>query len=1054
MPDKLDQLVSYDNLMWAWEKVRKYYSSVDTWLDEIRISAFESRLQRELFSIAQDLREKKYRTRSLKLLPQPKKPGRDKKPQLRQAFLVDVRDQVATVAYANIVGGELDEQMPNWSYGNRLFRSLRRIGTGSYQHTNIGPYRNSSGEIYRRWGQGWPLFKRHTILSLRKMCRRESGLDDDAEKAVLELEENALEKYRLPYLKDDFWHRYTENPVWCSLDIEKFYPSVSLELVRQQVLKHSEAAREIGSETLEALTTFSLDASRWSDEDLSAVQLTRGNASLGHIPTGLMIAGLFANVALLDVDRWVSGQIRTRQIAHFRYVDDHVILAPDLDSLLNWVVAYRDRLKADTKCIINPDKLEPKGIAKLLSSPNGGHYPPDLLDELQLDPEFPAPLMTKTLAKVSDIARTNFDLLTKEGQQRFLDDLEHLLLAPLPETELAVKTRVTFAAGRIARLVPKQERGEDQYFAAWHKTLELDQIVKKLDVRLKALKPDTREAKSTRALRKRKRTEQRVALRVLDDEQQKNKQARDTEMARIFKVLSKALREQYDKLRLWQRILDFGRFSGVPHVAAVFAEIERLDQPLAAVLVRAKILQLHARNILICAATVRDDRRSHNSRVAALEYLRDVFQAPNFRELTSSRGSSYHEKSSRELLTFSLRLCAEIIDEYPTLNEPVLNREWRNIRSSKKAILKLKQPRGDGYLWWREKMLFGLHIRLRSSKRAISHLNPQDPASWLIWECHPELTPLTALGMLLAGKIPLEAGAAGWLRDLIIARGGGKRDEVIEALRPAQGTIAAHVLKSARDTHTLYEWAGALDRFRDFDPRASEWTVLEICRQLCNILANNSLTPRSRLILSSHASNFSIPKSWWNSNATFGWNDWEQRCKRDLIQRRRNPISDHRIAAALGIFPDSPTEFSVVRAVGCILLGLLRRDFVWPMPWRVIGVQATLRGNIESYLQTRPCSSRTLAILEATLLARPYESWLLANQVEEAQLAGDTAADPPSIPTLKSLRSAIERSMKTLSEYRLTVTELQPRQLVPIKVSQYTKASWNEDDDSGGQIIG
>jgi hypothetical protein len=153
MPSKLDQLVSYDNLIWAWEKVHKYYTSVDTWFDEVRVSAFESRLQAELHSIAADLQERRYLTHPLQLLPQPKKPGRDGKLQLRQAFLVDVRDQVATVAYANVIGGELDARMPTWSYGNRLYRSLRRVEEGHFERTNIGPYRNSSGEIYRRWGQ-------------------------------------------------------------------------------------------------------------------------------------------------------------------------------------------------------------------------------------------------------------------------------------------------------------------------------------------------------------------------------------------------------------------------------------------------------------------------------------------------------------------------------------------------------------------------------------------------------------------------------------------------------------------------------------------------------------------------------------------------------------------------------------------------------------------------------------------------------------------------------------------------------------------------------------
>jgi hypothetical protein len=358
-------------------------------------------------------------------------------------------------------------------------------------------------------------------------------------------------------------------------------------------------------------------------------------------------------------------------------------------------------------------------------------------------------------------------------------------------------------------------------------------------------------------------------------------------------------------------------------------------------------------------------------------------------------------------------------------------------------------------VWWREKILFSLRIDLSSSYRIASRLSAKDPASWLIWECHPHSTPLTALGALLAGKIQVETGSAGWLRDLIIARARSRRREFIEGLKPARGTVAARVVKSARDTHTLFEWAAWLTQFRDFDPRASEWSTLEICRQLCNLLRSRKLNAQTRLVLASHASNFIVPRSWWNKDLKFGWNEWEQRCMEHPIARRQAPIADYRVAAALGIFVDSPTEFSLVRALGVILLGLLRRDFVWPMPWRVIGVQATLRGNVEAYLQTRPCSSRTLAILEATLLARSYESWLLVNQeAEESGLAGDTASDPPSIVTLEELRLAIERSMKTLTNYRLTVTDLEPRQLIPIKIAQYTKESWNQSDDNGDELGG
>jgi hypothetical protein len=42
------QLCSYENLFWAWQKIRSYYSATETWYDEHEFRDFELRLRESL----------------------------------------------------------------------------------------------------------------------------------------------------------------------------------------------------------------------------------------------------------------------------------------------------------------------------------------------------------------------------------------------------------------------------------------------------------------------------------------------------------------------------------------------------------------------------------------------------------------------------------------------------------------------------------------------------------------------------------------------------------------------------------------------------------------------------------------------------------------------------------------------------------------------------------------------------------------------------------------------------------------------------------------------
>ena len=228
--DWLDLLCSRDNLYWAWDKVQRYYKGIDGWYDELEVAQVELRLESELSLIEKQFRKQRYAMQPMRPLPQPKKPDRNKTPKTRQMFSPAVRDQIAWIAWTNVVGPLVDPLMPVWSYGNRLHRSVWFEEGDSRSRLRIGPYRNTSGQIYRPFRQSWPVYRRHIYLTIRKMAKAKgSKLPelDPAEARMLEAETQDLEQdLRLPFLRDDYWVTDVATPYWASFDLEKFYPTL------------------------------------------------------------------------------------------------------------------------------------------------------------------------------------------------------------------------------------------------------------------------------------------------------------------------------------------------------------------------------------------------------------------------------------------------------------------------------------------------------------------------------------------------------------------------------------------------------------------------------------------------------------------------------------------------------------------------------------------------------------------------------------------------------------------------------------------------------------
>jgi hypothetical protein len=248
---------------------------------------------------------------------------------------------------------------------------------------------------------------------------------------------------------------------------------------------------------------------------------------------------------MLPIDEWATTLVERKQIAHFRYVDDHIVVAPQFEAPSQWFTEYEKKLREDLGCRINHDKTEPQEFRFYLEKRNRKRKRA-AMRSAWVDPAFPSPLMTKTLEKVSDLTHTNFDLLDTDEQKRILNDLEHLLLARLPEEELPEKTRVTFAATLLGRFAAQAEHNSSNLLDA---LLESNELSREKAFLERQLSPPALELRaSLKGSQRRLRRVESTIRRLKKREARRRDKLYQATMA----VLLKALELHPEKLRMWE----------------------------------------------------------------------------------------------------------------------------------------------------------------------------------------------------------------------------------------------------------------------------------------------------------------------------------------------------------------------------------------------------------------------------------------------------------------------------------------------------------------------
>jgi len=1066
--DFLDKIVDQLNLSWAWEKVRREAKPGDTWFDEIELAGFELELERNLQSIAMDFRRKQYRLAPLKPMPFPKSSNKDGTPCVRQIFQVAIRDQVAWTAVVNVVGPYVDNKMPAWSYGNRLYRSIwvEEDDNGKKQR-KIGRYRHASGRLYLPFGQSWPIFKRHVFLATRAMTNHSNKPleTDEQTQEEYELQGKLNEKHRCPFVLPAYWqYRRPQNGedelYWCSIDLKKFYPNLNLKVIQDNIVEQLPPEWQSEAKNLlKSMLRFQLDLKEWDNDYLTQMDIKPGTQIYTHVPTGLYVSGFLANAGLLKVDFEVTKLFANKNVAHFRFVDDHIILAYSFNALEDWVNKYKAILDSSgTGAQINSKKIEPEEFSNFFIKDQRKRKGQTFESTrkaaekaCKLDPQFPSPLMTKTLALVSSIARTDFDLLDPVELTALTQQLEHLLLTDLPEKEMHEKTRLSFAATRLMRMAECR--------------LANDEIQATSVCKREAHKTEL--GKKNIAEDKRQYLEQ--AIVKLDKEIEQNKERLVQEVDRTFQLLRKVLHEKPDKVRLWAQAVRMCRLTGVREgLKNLLHDInqENKKNPLAAEYLHANMLALLGSQSLIAARIVSDEEAAHWRRDAARAFLEEILKT----------GIEAPKENSRWFLRVSWQqycfgiYCASLVLK----TEPMAEQTQPNLNFPDELMNIGKECQEKGsighspaqWIWWATRMT--LMDLAPQANKFVKHLaEPLQPSrdANAFWRFFPLDVPIPILQNMIQEKFDPRNSIKlmGWWYDAL-----RKGPEIAKSLAAPVRRIEIGRVKRALNydrhkTVSLYEWCDylkALPTETITDPRSGEWTALEIVRQIASLIVdkpvlNNRYINETRRNKGNfqwiHPANFRIPIEWLKENE-LTWEKWQ-----NLIYTKKgdssinylpklNRIVDSRYTP---LSSDNPLFMSVnpIRGLGLLLYGLLKKSFNLPSIWNgprhadVLGMLSKL------LLEEVTCSSWTLGVLQGCLQPRATENMFLKTletQYLIQNLDDDTLHDPVYFQGVEHVIKALEKCQDMLKHHQLSTLENKARQLTPLNIRQLTEPEWNK----------
>ncbi len=1081
-----DRLLLPENLNYAWRKAKSLYRATDGYVDHGEIAEFELDLERRLKRIQTYFENGHYRLSKLRPLPRPKALV-DETSTTRQYFHVAIDDQVAWIAVANALGPELDQLMPPWSYSYRIYRPAWYEDEDNKSRLEIGPYRHESGHLYRRFQHSWPLFRRHVALTAKVMVRRKPLAEDDLDEAD-QLAIASAHRDKLPYLRPDFWTRPANTSIdrdlyYASIDLKHFYPSIRPAAVIRglgMTTYAGEATDRMGT-VLADMLRFRLDKADMTSATLEDVEPNYDGEHVHGIPTGLFVSGFLANVAMLPVDRDVDRRINElRSIAHFRYVDDHTIIGYNFDELCDWITYYKQLLvQHDTGVEVNNDKYDPSSLSTWMNDreemavSHTSHamgeteqrkaHKETAIRDTKIDGANPTRLLTKTLGQVSAIAATTPDILDDEDLEERLRLLEWLLLADIPEREIRPDTRAAFAAGQIATLAPLLIRETDDLVDEARALASLKSCMLRA---VQTTVPDGDTHASDQRLQKTSEHVNRLLL-VQSREQRRR-------LEHCFDLLLQAFREYPAKARLFYRLHQYCRLTGhkaLSSIAQWIKETRQQGHDVWADYYAGLSLQLLAVGVLGATRTLNMINVLRSDREAAFGYLNDVGSLDTAGFLIPRRREAwFHRVARRDLGVALVSVSNSVRQDVGDIRlADQLNKVATKCIRVRFATDEQEWVSETGRLpgVWAHRIENDLSIDEQPSsvwKLFASCFTYSKAVDLLAARRYPELLPDGAWHYLLESARALNETDSGWLREVMYDHPGRITDARVSK-RKAFTRAARSCDPPDNGWMTLFEWTECVSsQCSPFDPRRSEWTALEIVRQIVFPIVNTLWVTEARLDCL-HPNNILLAGSWKTrfsvdtTRAGVSWEEWIAYVRRatgkvDDIKLRdpATSVKDYRYFSTTHTGRTLDGWERQLLSVGRLLLGLLRLNHGSPRLWNIRRNEEVVALPRAQLFRSLAISTPTLMLVEGCLSGRSAETRAIRRIADlfgwkDGMNSNDVTFDPPILLGTDELLKAIESAQQVLENNQLAVAMNQPRQLIPFRLEDFATGPVDGESD-------
>lgn len=1036
-----ETICSKENLMLAWRRVENSFKHGNIWYDELELAAYKFNLVNNLEKLSDVLLKGTYQMRPIKPAPYPKGCkkldkemqngdgiGQEVELRIRQSFAINIEDQLVWMAICGVLGPYFEEQMPAWSYGNRLYLNTWKDKDG---HWINGVYRTTSVNFYRKWTQGWPLYRHSLSACIKRMAFPQENITaggvyqvDD----ILTIEENAAQvnqAFKLKYLdKDYFTGEKKEKLYYVALDLTKFYPHVKMAKIGTIIKTRFNNQCEEFYNLIDAITNFEISYESQGKLEFTETELKEMDLDcevcFDGLPTGLIVAGALANVYMLELDRKVDARLSREiehHILHFRYVDDHLMLSDDkskLESWKNWYIGELDALGLD----INNEKTE----------------------EDVIDSYYPTPLLTHTLHKISDIAKQPLDLLNGNEFNMVYRDLQMLLVTEFPEQEIKKSTRTSFACTMLSRLVSDINVDYDNIHKQRRKWLSfVDEKTEDSSdnrVMLRSLVftnekdyPELLDTNFKKLIGEEGCEIYNLVLKAIGESRAK---IQDTKKS-IFNLLVYALKETPDKPSMWLKVMDFCIFHYPDKIATIYKVLNMLKNkerqglhPLGHEYIWASLnIHLALRIVKAIYRQTSDGYKNPIMRENDFYFLEKITN-----DLGVFKGNGHYLVSdsmfilgkAKQLLGFCRAKGDEIANMRQAFLEPV---EYHGVILDASYWL----------LWAIERFNHGNpqnNLKIPPFiVESLVYANQDSPYFiQLLFSCTSQVG-LSAFGKINIRKLNLSSGQI----DNVMLSSLGHEDRYKEIVKSLKLKTDRLYKNSTQSQMTLLEW---IMRVRSLECGTENVLANAVCSEYAATVIMKNIV-KFFVDKIEHLDGYSIHPAAITLNKKECiddslWENWLSDKKKIYIQCKNN-IDDTLYRYLAKLSDDYRKEWGVIYGLGILFLQMLTKEYTMPWVFNRPEYGFEWESVLHQLLSKGKVSSANYKIVAACLSVEDKETLKLKRILDVSSVVFENPSTTDTkIDSLEELLAKIEQSLQELRANQISVANRETRQLVMIKL--------------------